>query len=525
MPDEKDRKQEEILQDEEIAAKWENYQDQMNARADYYKSSPAYTLQSPSIDGKTIPSKRELSGLFLERIFSLTDEDGYVAQVLPGRIFNGTSGKDLRSHLIDETRLRYIVGFENKGIFEDIDNRYNFAVCVFQNSGKTDSVRGVFQQHDLDILREPDQNTIEIPRNLLENFSPKVRLIPLIQSASEVDVLQRLISKPAIDEEIKNSWQIRPYMELNRTTDRDRYVESEAEGSYPVYGGSNINQFSHKPDGISDGIEPPKFWSVDESNSPEESAKRRIREKNLRSLKRALYDSFDGTGSQKGFVNELLEDRRGKGLSLDDVLLDCTGYRIVYRDIARATDERTLIASVIPPDVVCHDKLHTVRPYRIEPEKEQLYSFPLHDIYVREFSDSSLFAALGVLNSIPFDYIMRKKTDTTIIMYKVKESQLPRLTEGDEWFEYIWKRAARLNCYGEEFEEMRDRLGGIDPATDMSERREVQAELDAAAFHAYGLDRDQTAFVLDDFHQVQNPRLMDDEYFEMVLEKYDELDG
>jgi hypothetical protein len=44
-----------------------------------------------------------------------------------------------------------------------------------------------------------------------------------------------------------------------------------------------------------------------------------------------------------------------------------------------------------------------------------------------------------------------------------------------------------------------------------------------AAFHAYGLDRDQTAFVLDDFHQVQNPRLMDDDYFEMVLEKYDTL--
>jgi len=57
----------------------------------------------------------------------------------------------------------------------------------------------------------------------------------------------------------------------------------------------------------------------------------------------------------------------------------------------------------------------------------------------------------------------------------------------------------------------------------MDERREVQAELDAAVFHAYGLDREQTAFVLDDFHQVQNPRLMDDDYFEMVLEKYDHL--
>lgn len=70
---------------------------------------------------------------------------------------------------------------------------------------------------------------------------------------------------------------------------------------------------------------------------------------------------------------------------------------------------------------------------------------------------------------------------------------------------------------------MRKRLGGIDPATEMDERREVQAEIDAAAFHAYGLDRDQTAFVLDDFHRVQNPRLMDEAYFKMVLEKFDNL--
>jgi hypothetical protein len=118
---------------------------------------------------------------------------------------------------------------------------------------------------------------------------------------------------------------------------------------------------------------------------------------------------------------------------------------------------------------------------------------------------------------------MRTKIDTHIVKYKLEESQIPRLIKGDEWFNYIWTRAARLNCYGEDFEEMRDRLGGIKPATDMDERRELQAELDAAAFRAYGLDREQTAFVLDDFHRVQNPRVMDEDYFDMVLEKYDDL--
>jgi hypothetical protein len=70
---------------------------------------------------------------------------------------------------------------------------------------------------------------------------------------------------------------------------------------------------------------------------------------------------------------------------------------------------------------------------------------------------------------------------------------------------------------------MRDRLDGIEPVVDVTERRRVQAELDAAAFHAYGLNHEQTAFVLGDFHRVQSPRLMDEDYFQLVLEKYEQL--
>lgn len=34
---------------------------------------------------------------------------------------------------------------------------------------------------------------------------------------------------------------------------------------------------------------------------------------------------------------------------------------------------------------------------------------------------------------------------------------------------------------------------------------------------------EETRFVCDDFHRVQNPRLMTDDYFESVVEIYDEL--
>ena len=103
---------------------------------------------------------------------------------------------------------------------------------------------------------------------------------------------------------------------------------------------------------------------------------------------------------------------------------------------------------------------------------------------------------------------------------------LPRVIERTtrpERHEYLFARAARLNCYGETFAEMRECLGGLEPATETDEHRRLQAELNAAAFHAYGLDREQTAFVLEDFHRVQNPRVMDEDYFDSVSEYYGEL--
>jgi hypothetical protein len=521
LPEAKDARQEELLDDPEIAEAWEEYRRNIKVQADYFNNADAYQLQRPTVAGRTEGTENDLSALFLERVFQIAREDGYVAQVLPGAIFNGSSAKDLRMHLLDETTIQSLVTFENKGIFPEIDNRYNFGVLSFENGGETEDLRATFLQRDVGVLNEFDEHALQIPRLVLSRYSPEARIFPYIDSQEEVKVLERILSHASIADTSREGWFAQPYAELHRTSDTDRFVEDPSKGDYPVLGGSNIFQFIH--DSTYFETDPPEFWSVEEEKDPELSAKRRIREKQSRKLKRAVYDAFDGSGSQVGFVNELLQEHRGTGLSEDDVLLDCTEHRIVFRDVARSSDERTIIGSVIPDGVVCHNTLHTVRPYTVEPSEEDLEEQPLHSAYKRVFTDEELFAALGLINSLPFDFLMRTKVDTHIVMYKFEESQAPALTEGDEWFDYIWARAARLNCYGDDFEEMRDRLGGIEPATEMDERREVQAELDAAAFHAYGLDREQTAFVLDDFHRVQNPRLMDEEYFETVLEKYDTL--
>ncbi|HET7325396.1 MAG TPA: DNA methyltransferase [Halococcus sp.] len=526
-PSDKDAKQAELLEDEEKAAGWEEHQREIEIRIKYFSQSKEYQLQKPTVAGRIDPNEKNLAALFLERVFSLARDGGYIGQVLPGVIFNGSFSKDLRLKLLNGTEITALVGFENHGIFEGLHAQYNFAVTTFKNGGRTDALRGIFQQRDIGILSEIGEHTVEIPRQVLIEYSSEARIFPFVSSREEAKTLNAILSHPSLGEHLPDCWNVDPYEEIHRTRDADRFVENEQAGDYPVYGGKNIQQHVYD-DTIELGAEPFVFWSVEEHVDPERSAKYRARERTFNSgnLKKSIYLKFNGNETSKSqiqFVNDLLADYRGKPLTPEDALLDCTEYRIAYREIANSTNERTLIAAVLPIGVVHHHKLNSLRPYEISPTEDHLSENPIRGAYKRSFSDKELFVASGLINSLPFDFLMRTKVDSTVVAYKFTESQAPRLTKGDNWFEYIWTRAARLNCYGEAFTEMRERLGGIAPATDETERRRLQAEIDAAAFHAYGLDREETQFVLDDFHRVRSPRLMTEDYFDLVSEKYDDL--
>ncbi|WP_435181287.1 Eco57I restriction-modification methylase domain-containing protein [Halorussus sp. AFM4] len=526
-PDSKDEMQNRLLEDDEIAEEWEAYQERVQKQMSYFTDGTEYNLQSPTVNGRKDPNENNLSALFLERIYDLVKEEGYISQVLPNIIFNGSFSKDLRMKMLNEKEIRALVGFRNKGIFEDLDDRFRFGVVVLKNSGSTGQLRGSFEQRDTGILTNLEDHAIEIPSKVLSEFSKEARTFPQITDKYQLTLLEKILDQPRLEEGIENAWNVRPLRGLDRARQAHRFTEDESEGDYPVYSGGNFHQFAYNSD-VNPGGNEPSLWSKSEEN-PEKSARYRARERayNSGSLKKAIYKEFGGESTSKsqiGFVNDLLEKHRGKELQMEDSLPDFTEYRLVYRKITNSTNERTMIAAVIPPGIVCVDSVQTISPYEINPEEEDLSKFPLHSVYDRAHTDGELFAITGLLNSIPFDYLMRLKIETDLLSYRFMESQVPRLTEGDDFFNFISKKVAKLNCYGDEFEEMRERLGGIDPATDEQERRDLQAEIDAAAFHAYGLDAQEVKFILDDFHRVENPRLMDEEYFDMVFEKYDYLD-
>lgn len=92
----------ELLQDPVKAKGWIEHQRRMDIISAYFKESQSYTLQSPDVGGQ---AKSDLSMLFLERVFSLTNDEGYVAKLFPGKLFTGTGNKDLRQYLLSHTEV------------------------------------------------------------------------------------------------------------------------------------------------------------------------------------------------------------------------------------------------------------------------------------------------------------------------------------------------------------------------------------------------------------------------------------
>jgi hypothetical protein len=160
-------------------------------------------------------------------------------------------------------------------------------------------------------------------------------------------------------------------------------------------------------------------------------------------------------------------------------------WLLAWRDICRATDERTVIASMLP---------------RLGAGDPVLLMLP--------GGDAPALAALLLLadqNSLVHDFVARQKVGGTHLKYHTKKqiATLPPTAYSDEQRVEIVMRVVALIGGSDELLGLRDDLerdiGRRVPwkFTAADEREVLRAELDAMYAHLYGLDRDDLRFVLD----------------------------
>ena len=183
-------------------------------------------------------------------------------------------------------------------------------------------------------------------------------------------------------------------------------------------------------------------------------------------------------------AEELAALRKNSDLwSAMDALMDERSPRWLmgFRDIARSTDERTVIASILPRAAVGNN-------------------LPLM-IFERFESPEYVAALIGNLSSLTLDYIARHKVGGTHLNFFIAK-QLPVIAP-DQYtskdLSFISSRTLELIFSSYDLSAWAEDLGykrtpfGFDP----DRRAQVRAELDAYYARLYGLTREELAYILD----------------------------
>lgn len=248
---------------------------------------------------------------------------------------------------------------------------------------------------------------------------------------------------------------------LDITNDSDLFADAPSPEHVPMYEPKLIHQFDHR-------------WATYENGRTRDLADSEKESPSLSVRTRWWAPQVE--------VDERIADRWERD------------WLLCWRDIARSTDVRTLIAAIIP---------------RVAVGNSAPIMFPADE-------ESSTVAALyGNLNSFALDYVARQKAGGTNLNYFIIK-QLPILPpstydlatpwQADKMVrDWIADRVLELSYTAWDLQPFAQDLGYDGPPFkwDVERRFEVRCELDAAYFHLYEIERNDVDYIMSTFPIVQ----------------------
>jgi len=472
-PEEQERMFGSLLADSGIAAAWARHRRELYAQVHVFKTSGAFVLFAPGNLGK---GDFNIYRMFVELALRIVRRGGFVAQVVPENFYNGPNAMAIRQELFGSFDFSRLLGFENNREvwFKGIDSRTKFAIYTARKGGSTEAVGCNFAIRSPEALAAALAKPLHVPLNIVREFSPDALSFMEFDSQREINIAAKMYARwPKLGDESAGQ-PVRHYMrELDMGNDRDLF--SEDPSGLPLYQGSMIHQFDHRATIYKSGHGTHTVWSECEFGA-----------------------------SNKAIGPQWYIPRKNLPTKL---LGRITVHRVGFRDVARPSDERSLIACLIPPDCVCGDKVPTL-------------TFPTG-------YEWAYMVFLAVANSFLMDFVVRKKVSLKMSYTIMDSLPFPHLDRNHPHARRIVELAARLTCTGPEMRDYWDLLardGWVEPAEPggelsalltENERLAAMAELDAiAAVELFGLDLDDLGYVLDQFSTVR--RRQEDRFGEFL---------
>jgi hypothetical protein len=400
--------------------------------------------------------KIDLYKVFAWRFWQLAREDGAIGVVLPRSALAGKGMGEWRKTVIEEGAFTDTTLVTNRGywVFDDMEARYTISLTAVRRGvghGGRVSTRGPFNS-----LSEFKEGLKAGPAVFgtaqLREWGDDLSF-PLIPSAEAGRVYSKMRQQPRFDS-TRHQWRARPIQgDFNATTNKKLFVFSdfEPEGAWPLYGGESFNLW--EPDTGA------RYAWIDPDIAVSHLQEKRTNQAGTRS------SAFFGMPEQ---------------WLANPGTLPINGHRIAFRDVARATDSRTVICALVPPRV----GLVHLAPYLLVRGTDQDVAF-----------------LLGVLSSIPFDWAARRVVETHVSFFVLNSLPVPLVGRDSAMRQKLEGTAARLAAPDRRFARWGKALGvEVGSVKSDEEQFELLCEIDAIVARLYGLTEADVRMIFETFH-------------------------
>ncbi len=398
----------------------------------------------------------DLFRAFLWRFLQLaTSSHGRLGVVLPGETFKVRGARPIRELLSQHSAKIDVQLATNRGewLFAEVDTRKLVALVAVEVGVATDGAHFVLRPEVHSLEAFAAQSRVAhgpVPSAWLKAYSPAL-ILPILPSSSSLAVLDRFVVHPRLSKH-RDFEIVRVYADFETTRDRDKWHLAKQYGDWPVYKGESFDLWV--PDTGT-------YFGFTEGNS----------------IRRALFERVQRATSASPYGTIAAAVRS------DADRLAALRPRIAFRDVTNRTNRRTLVASLIPPNVVTTQTAPWVLWKQQEPEP---------------FREAVL---LGFLSSIPTDWWMRRFAEGHVDQEAFDSIPIPLIDWESSAAVRVRDIAARLATPDDRFEEWVSHFKLEPKVLDAEEKNDLIAELDAAVSLLYGLAKKDVVHIFETFHE------------------------
>jgi hypothetical protein len=426
--------------------------------------------------------------VFAELAHSIVSPIGRVGLLVPTGIATHKTTEDFFTLLADSQCLLGIYDFENhEGFFHDVHRSEKFSILLFGGSkNKSKSVDFIFFARKMSDL-EDKKRLIELSVKDFKLLNPNTRTCPIFRSRRDANLTKYIYKRvPVLINKIRkeggNPWGIKFFTMFHQTNDAELFRNAEQLKSdgfkrsdpnwkkgktifLPLYEAKMIQMFDHRAASV----------IIDEKNWF------RQRQPDATSLVQHQNPEFT-VDSGWWASQEVIYKTLGK--IIPPALL-------AFKNVTSSTNQRTMIAAFIPSVGVINSA-----PF-IKFEKE--------------IEVSAQCCLLANLNSFVLDYVARQKIgDVNLNFFYIEQfsmfhpdfySQKCPWNKKQTLEKWISDRVLKLTCTSNDMIPLAE-AAGFKPTVhkwDNAERLDLMAELDAAYFLLYGIERNDVEYILTTF--------------------------